>query len=242
MRLSISESGLNVKSAKAWFLTFVSMAIPLGFLSGCGEQTPSTSGNGNQSGRVGELQYVTDDELARFVDGTPDNSVKFPEEDFVAGRKLLLESKFAESEKAMKDGLDAAVKSSAGQTKLGQYCVRLNNPLYYEHKYKEALKYGILAGRIFYKQPPAQRPMPMWFFNVHMHQGFCYKYMGIYPEAELQLRKAINVAASAPSGQVDWGFHRLCYIELIDTLIKDKKKAETKKVQEELKNLEAQHK
>jgi hypothetical protein len=83
--------------------------------------------------------------------------------------------------------------------------------------------------------------MAGWFFNVHMHMGFCYKYLGNYPEAEAQLRKAINVAASAPAGQEDWPFHRLCYIELIDTLAKDHKVPQSKQLKEELKTVEDKH-
>ncbi len=124
------------------------------------------------TGRPGELAFVSDEELKSFVDGTPDHNVKFPEENFVNGRKLLVALKYNESEKVLKESLADAVKSSAGETKLGQYCVRLNNVLYYEaakiygkgdgpkpkytEKYQESLKYGILASRIFYKQPPAQ--------------------------------------------------------------------------------------
>jgi hypothetical protein len=176
MRLLTSASGLKVRSGAAWVLTLASLSLPLGLLTSCGEPNPSTSGGpdsaGPQSKRVGELAYVTDDELAKFVDGTPDHSVKFPEENYDQGRKLMLALKFEESKQTFKDGLDAAVKSSAGETKLGQYCVRYMNTLYQLHKYKEALKYAILASRIFYKQPPVQRPVPLWFFNVHMHMGF----------------------------------------------------------------------
>ncbi|MBU6455292.1 MAG: tetratricopeptide repeat protein [Cyanobacteria bacterium REEB67] len=244
MRLLTSASGLKARSGAAWLLTLASLSLPIGLLTGCTEPAPKTSekASGELSGRTGELAYVTDDELAKFVNGTPDNAVKFPEDNFVKGRENLLALKFSDSEKVLKDGLDAAVKSSAGQTKLGQYCIRLNNVLYEEKKYKEALKYGILASKIFYKQPPEQRPVPLWFFNAHMHMGFCYQYLGIYPEAETQLRKAINVAASAPAGQIDWKFHRLCYFELCDTLKRDHKPKEAKLAQEEMKALEDKHK
>ena len=146
-------------------------------------------------------------------------------------------------------GVKDAVKSSAGETKLGQYCVRLNNAYFYEKNYEKSLKYGILASKIFYKQPPAQRPMPFWFFNVNMFMGFDYKNINKYPESEAHLRKAINVADSAPAGQEDWPFHRLCYLELIDALKKDTKlkkehmqDKQVQQVQEELKAQEAKHK
>ncbi|MBS1994133.1 MAG: hypothetical protein JSS83_26665 [Cyanobacteria bacterium SZAS LIN-3] len=243
MRLLTSASGLKARSGAACLLALASLSLSM-ILTGCTEPS-STSGTGGQTGpapRTGELAYVTDEEIAKFVDGTPDHTVKFPEKNFVEGRKLLLALKFTESEQVLKEGLPDAVKSSAGETKLGQYCVRLNNAIYELKRYKEALKYAILASKIFYKQPPVQRPVPLWFFNTHMHMGFCYERLSIYPEAESQLRKAINVAASAPAGQIDWGFHRLCYIELLDTLKKDKKMKEYKQVQEELKNLEDKHK
>jgi len=243
MRFLTSAGGLKARSGFAWLLMLATVSLSMS-LTGCGEPPP-TSGTGTpggQPGRVGELAYVTDDEIAKFVDGVPDHTVKFPEKNFVEGRQKLLALKFTESEQVLKDGLNDAVKSSAGETKLGQYCVRLNNAIYELKRYKEALKYAILASKIFYKQPPVQRPVPLWFFNTHMHMGFCYQRLSIYPEAESQLRKAINVAASAPAGQIDWGFHRLCYIELLDTLKKDKKIKEYKQVQEELKNFEAKHK
>ena len=244
MRLLTSASGLKVRSGAAWLLSLASLSMTLGLLTGCGEPAPTGGPDkaATNNGRTGELAYVTDDEIAKFVNGTPDNAVKFPEDAFVKGREDLLALKFADSEKVLREGMDAAVKSSAGQTKLGQYCIRMNNALYEEHKYKEALKYAILASRIFYKQPAEQRPVPLWFFNANMHEGFCYKYLGIYPEAEKQLRKAINVAGSAPAGQVDWRFHRLCYIELFDTLNKDHKAGEAKQVKEEMKLLEDKHK
>jgi len=244
MRLLTSVGQLKVRSGAAWLLALACLSVPLGLTTGCEPPAGTSGGSGGSavSTREGELAYVTDDELAKFVDGTPDHSVKFPEDNYAQGRKLLVANKYAESEQVLKDGIDAAVKSSAGETKLGQYCVRVNNALYQEHKLKEALKYAILASRIFYKQPPVQRTVPLWFFNVHMYMGFCYKYLGIYPEAEAQLRKAINVAASAPAGQVDWPFHRLCYVELLDTLSRDKKLKEHKQVELELKNLEDKHK
>jgi tetratricopeptide (TPR) repeat protein len=258
MRHLTSAGRLKVRSGAAWLLTIASLALPLGLLSGCSEPSSDTSASTSNSltGRTGELAYVTDAELAKFVDGTPDHSVKFPEENYVNGRKLLVAQKFADSEKMLKDGLDAAVKSSAGETKLGQYCIRLNNALYQEGNalsldwkskqaekyYKDSLKYGILASKIFYKQPPAQRPMPLWFFNVNMYMGFSYKALKDYNEAEVHLRKAINVAASAPPGQEDWPFHRLCYLELIDTLKKHNKIPQAKQLQDELKAIEAKHK
>jgi tetratricopeptide (TPR) repeat protein len=259
MRLLTSAGGLKVRSGAAWLLTLACLSVPLGLLSSCSEPEPTTSGSTTPStGRPGELAYVTDDELARFVDGTPDHTIKFPEENYVNGRKLLVALKYDDSEKILKEGLADAVKSSAGETKLGQYCVRLNNALYYEAqklfgkgdgpkpkytaKYQESLKYGILASRIFYKQPPAQRPMAPWFFNVNMFMGFSYKALGRFKEAEAHLRKAINVAASAPTGQEDWPFHRLCYLELIDTLKKDKQPpAVVKQLEQELKAIEAKH-
>jgi tetratricopeptide (TPR) repeat protein len=251
-----SAGGLKVKSGMAWLLTLACLSVPLGLLYGCSEPAPTTNGTSSTtSGRVGELAYITDDEQARFVDGTPDHAVKFPEENYVNGRKLIVALKFADAEKMLRDGLNDAVKSSAGDTKLGQYCVRLNNAIYQQaaaktmlgkgnaqkEKYQDALKYGILASHIFYKQPPAQRPMPFWFFNVNMHMGFCYKALGKFKEAESHLRKAINVAASAPAGQEDWPFHRLCYMELIDTLEKDKQAPAAKQLRAELKEVEKKH-
>jgi tetratricopeptide (TPR) repeat protein len=253
MRLLTSAGGLKARSGATWFMALICLSAPLGLLYGCGEETPTATTSGTtESQRPGELAFVTDDELAKFVDGTPDHSVKFPEENYVNGRKLLVKLKFNDSEKILRDGLPDAVKSSAGETKLGQYCVRLNNALYEEarkmfgqkgqnDKYRDSLKYGILASRIFYKQPPAQRPMPFWFFNVNMYMGFAYKALGKLKESESHLRKAINVADSAPPDQEDWPFHKLCYMELIDALKKDKKAPEAKQIEDELKAAKSKH-
>jgi tetratricopeptide (TPR) repeat protein len=252
MRLLTSASGQNAKTGLAWLLTLVSLSLPLSLLTGCGEPPATTGGDnaatggkagkGTDTSKAGESDYVTDDEIAKYVNGTPDHSVKFPEDAFVKGRQDMLALKFSDSEKILRDGLNDAVKSSSGEIKLGQYCIRFCNTLYQEKKYKEAIKYAILASKIFYKQPPEQRPVPMWFFNDHMHLGLCYKNLGNNAEAEAQLRKAINVAASAPSGQIDWRFHRMCYIELIATLENDHKQKLIKAVKDDMKALEDKHK
>lgn len=240
----------QVQQAAPLLVCLLTSALSLPFvLSGCSDPstTPATSTTESTTPKTGkalpgESDFVTPEEEKAYVENAPDPKVKFPEDEFVKGRKLRDELKAKDGETVLKSKLDDAVKSAAGETKLGQYCVRLNNVLHMQGKYKEALKYAILAGRIFYKQPPDKRPLPLWFFNVHLHQGLDYKKLRIFPEAEKQLRKAINFAAGAPAGQVDWHWHRLCYLELIDTLKLEKKKpAEIKVIEADLKNLEESH-
>ncbi len=243
----------RAQKALPLLLCLMAVSIPFG-LSGCSEpsttpgDTSSTTGaktpaSGAPGSKFkGEESFVTPEEEKRFVDGTPDTSVKFPEEEFVKGKKLRDLLKPAEGEKVLKSKLDDAVKSAAGETRLGQYCVRLNNCLHMQGKETEAMKYAIIASHIFYKQPPEKRPLPMLFFNVHLHQGLGYKALRIFPEAEKQLRKAINIAAGAPAGQVDWNWHRLCYYQLIDTLTFEKKFGEIKVVKADVKALEDSHK
>ncbi len=229
-------------------LLAAALSLPLG-LTGCSEPTSTTSGGSNGAGKVdpalqaqrSEEMFVSPAEEKRFVTDTPDTKVAFPEAEFVKGRKLIDQLNAAEAEKVLMSKLDDAIKSAAGETKLGQYCARISTALHMEGKDKEALKYAILAGHIFYKQPAEKRPLPRWFFNVHLHQGLGYKKLRIFPEAEKQLRKAINFASSAPAGQVDWNWHRLCLIELIDTLEHEKKTSEVKVVKGELKALEDSH-
>jgi hypothetical protein len=241
----------QVQQAGPLLVCLLTSALTLPFaLSGCSDPSTTTTTTATTDTSPakpavafpGEKAFVTPEEEKAYVENAPDTSVKFPEDEFVRGRKLRDQLKAAEAEKVLKSKLDDAVKSAAGQTKLGQYCVRLNNVLHMQGKEKEALKYAILAGHIFYKQPVEKRPLPLWFFNVHLHQGLGYKKLRIYPDAEKQLRKAINFAASAPAGQVDWHWHRLCYMELIDTLKLEKKKpAEIKVIEADLKNLEESH-
>jgi predicted nucleic acid-binding protein len=52
------------------------------------------------------------------------------------------------------------------------------------------------------------------------------------------LRKAVNIASAAPSGQIDWYWHRLVYAELLDTLQREKKTEQAKIVAEQLKEFE----
>ncbi len=244
----------RAQKALPFLLCLMAVSIPLG-LTGCSEPsstpggtTSTTTGSKTSPASVpgvkfkGEESFVTPEEEKRFVDGTPDTSVKFPEEEFVKGKKLRDLLKPAEGEKVLKSKLDEAVKSAAGETRLGQYCVRLNNCLHMQGKETEAMKYAIIASHIFYKQPPEKRPLPMLFFNVHLHQGLGYKALRNFPEAEKQLRKAINIAAGAPAGQVDWNWHRLCYYQLIDTLTFEKKFGEIKVVKADVKALEDAHK
>lgn len=239
------------RSAITLMLTSLLVGLPLG-LTGCSEpsETPKnpTPKNGKTPANnnppvvsITEDDLVSADDQKRFVDNAADTTVKFPEAEFQEGRKFLQQQKPADGERVLKSKLDDAVKSAAGQTRLGQYCVRLNNNLFMEDKHKEALKYNILAMRIFYKQSPEQRPLPFWFFNVHLYQAMGYKKLRMWPEAEKQYRKAINIAASAPTGQIDFNWYRLCYLELIDTLLIEKKKAEADLVKKDLKALEATH-
>lgn len=238
------------RSALTWVLTSLLLITPLG-LTGCSEpsEAPPKTGDGGKTPpskppvpkALTEDDFVTQDEQKRFVDNAPDTSVKFPEAEFQEGRKFLEQQKPSEGEKILKSKLDDAVKSAAGDTRLGQYCVRLNNNLFAEDKDKEALKYNILATRIFYKQSPEKRPLPFWFFNVHLYQAMGYKRLRMWPEAEKQYRKAINIAAGAPTGQINWNWYRLCYLELIDTLLLEKKKAEAEQVKKDLKDLENTH-
>lgn len=232
-------------------MTSLLVSMPLG-LTGCVEppsETPkpvnTTKGPGGKTGpaveTLSEDDLVTADEQKRFVDNAPDNTVKFPEAEFQEGRKCLEQQKPADGERALKSKLDDAVKSAAGDSRLGQYCVRLNNNLFAEDKHKEALKYNILATRIFYKQSPERRPLPFWFFNVHLYQAMGYKKLRLFPQAEKQYRKAINIAAGAPNGQINWNWYRLCYLELIDTLLLEKKKPEAEQVKKDLKDLEQAH-
>ena len=234
-------------------LLAAALSLPLG-LTGCSEPTSSTTsgsttGAGRDDGKSdpvaqaksSEDMFVTAAEEKRFVTDSPDTKVTFPEAEFVKGRKLIDQLNVAEAEKVLMSKLDDAVKSAAGETKLGQYCARISTALHMEGKEKESLKYAILAGHIFYKQPTEKRPLPRWFFNVHLHQGLGYKKLRMFPEAEKQLRKAINFASSAPAGQVDWNWHRLCLVELIDTLGHEKKTNEAKVVKGELKALEDSH-
>ncbi len=229
-------------------LLAAALSLPLG-LAGCSEPSSTTSGGSNSAGKVdpalqaqnSEELFVSPEEEKRFVSGTPDSKVPFPEAEFVKAIKLIDQLKVAEAETLLMSKLDDAVKSAAGETKLGQYCARLCTALHMEGKDKESLKYAILGSHIFYKQPAEKRPLPRWFFNVHLHQGLGYKKLRMYPEAEKQLRKAINFASSAPAGQVDWNWHRLCLIELIDTLEHEKKTSEVKVVKGEKKALEDSH-
>lgn len=230
-------------------LVAAALSLPLG-LTSCSEPSSTTSDNSNSDGsksdqaaqtKSSEDMFVTAADEKRFVTDSADTKVAFPEAEFVKGRKLIDQLNVAEAEKVLMSKLDDAVKSAAGETKLGQYCARISTALHMEGKEKESLKYAILAGHIFYKQPAEKRPLPRWFFNVHLHQGLGYKKLRMYPEAEKQLRKAINFASSAPAGQVDWNWHRLCLIELIDTLGHEKKTNEAKVVKGELKALEDSH-
>ncbi len=241
-------TSLSQKIVPLVCLITATLSLPLG-LTGCSEpSTSTTSGSGNDgkkeplSAQKSEDMFVTPEEEKRFVTDAPDPKVPFPEAEFVKGKELRDELRTVEAEKVLKSKLDEAVKSAAGQTKLGQYCVRLNNVLHMQGKEKEALKYAILAGHIFYKQPIEKRPLPLLFFNMHLHQGVGYKRMHLYAEAEKQLRKAINFASSAPAGQVDWSWHKLCLVELIDTLEHERKTSEVKLVKGELKALEDSHK
>ncbi|MFA6212002.1 MAG: hypothetical protein WCT03_17455 [Candidatus Obscuribacterales bacterium] len=228
-------------------LITATLSLPLG-LTGCSEPSTSTTSGSNadkvdpavQAQRSEEM-FVTAADEKRFVTDSPDTKVAFPEAEFVKGRKLIDQLNVAEAEKVLMSKLDDAVKSAAGETKLGQYCARISTAMHMEGKDKEALKYAILAGHIFYKQPTEKRPLPRWFFNVHLHQGLGYKKLRMYPEAEKQLRKAINFASSAPAGQVDWNWHRLCLVELIDTLEHERKTSEVKVVKGELKALLDSH-
>lgn len=228
-------------------LITATLSLPLG-LTGCSEPSTSTTSGSNadkvdpalQAQRSEEM-FVTAADEKRFVTDSPDTKVAFPEAEFVKGRKLIDQLNVAEAEKVLMSKLDDAVKSAAGETKLGQYCARISTALHIEGKDKESLKYAILAGHIFYKQPTEKRPLPRWFFNVHLHQGLGYKKLRMYPEAEKQLRKAINFASSAPAGQVDWNWHRLCLVELVDTLEHERKTSEVKVVKGELKALLDSH-
>lgn len=230
-------------------LIAAALSLPLG-LVGCSEPTSSTtSGSTTTDGKLdsaaqtksSEDMFVTAAEEKRFVTDSPDPKVPFPEAEFIKGRRLLDQSNAAEAEKVLMSKLDDAIKSAAGETKLGQYCGRITTALRMQGKDKEALKYAILSGHIFYKQPAEKRPLPLWFFYLHLHQGLGYKKLRMFPEAEKQLRKAVNVASSAPKGQIDWNWHRLCLIELIDTLGHEKKTNEAKVIKGELKALEDSH-
>jgi hypothetical protein len=227
--------------------TIAALTLPL-TLSGCSEQTGSPEGSNKPAANTGqettkspegEAAFVTALDEKKFISGKPNPAIPFPEEEFQLGRKLLLQKKYSEGEKVLKSKLDQAAQSATGQTKLGQYLVRLNNNLFAEGKTEESLKYAILASKIFYNQPPVQRPVPMWFFNVHLRQGLGYKLIGKNAESETHLRKAINVAASAPRGQVEFPWHRLCYTELIDTLERQKKKTQADIVRKDLKEFDA---
>jgi hypothetical protein len=230
------------------FLTLAAMASIVSLapmaLTGCGTSEVAEESKKDSTPKVAqetgqESDFVTPEDEEKFLKPrTKPSTVEFPEAEFQEGRKLLMQQKPEQGAKVLLSKLDQAAEAAAGQTKLGQYLVRVNNNLFRINKLKEAQKYSILAARIFYAQPPEKRPTPMWFFNVHFRQGLGYKYLGFNKQAELQLRKAVNIASAAPSGQIDWYWHRLVYAELLDTLQREKKTEQAKIVAEQLKEFE----
>lgn len=220
-------------------LVLVSVFASLG-LSGCGgsQEGGSTTKTptGSKPVKPAEPPLVTEEEIARFVDAEPDPKVTFPEKEFTEARPYIFtQNKPAEGEKILKSKLDDAVKSNAGQTKLGQYCVRLGLALFNQKKEKEAVKYMLLAQRIFYKQPPEKRPMPNWFFNAHMYPGLYYNGVRKFPEAEVEWRKCVNVSIGAPAQVIQKEWRKVALMQLKISLVNQGKTDAAKQVEEQVK-------
>lgn len=203
-------------------------------LSACDSQSTTSSTSSPTSGKstkkvpakpksIWDLPdpLVSDEEIARFVDASPNPSVNFPERAFEEARPMILtQGKPADGEKILRDHLDEAVKSQAGQTKLGQYLVRLAVGLYEqkdEEKKKEAVKYCLLAQRIFEKQPPEKRPMANWFWNAHFYPATLYTQYKKYNQAEAEWTRCVNIATGAPESVISKNWRKFALTQLLYT-------------------------
>ncbi|MDX1986830.1 MAG: hypothetical protein SFV17_09085 [Candidatus Obscuribacter sp.] len=220
-------------------------------LTGCtpsgddGKQPTSTStntstGTGKQPVSGTEETFATEAEIAKYVEAQPDSKFTFPETEFSEARPYIFnQNKPAIGEKILKEKLEDAVKSQAGQTKLGQYCVRLGVSLWNQgpSKQKEAMKYFLLAQRIFYKQPQEKRPMPNWFFNAHMHPGLYYNGERKFALAETEWRKCVNISAGAPLKLIPKEWRKISLQQLSIALKGQGKTEQAKQVDEQAKKI-----
>lgn len=217
-------------------------------LTGCtpggdeGKQPSNTTntGTGKKPETNVEETFATEAEIAKYVEAQPDNKFTFPESEFSEARPYIFnQNKPAIGEKILKEKLEEAVKSQAGQTKLGQYCVRLGVSLWNQgpSKQKEAMKYFLLAQRIFYKQPQEKRPMPNWFFNAHMHPGLYYNGERKFALAETEWRKCVNISAGAPLKLIPKEWRKISLQQLSIALKGQGKTEQAKQVDEQARKI-----
>ena len=169
-----------------------------------------------------------------FTEGTPDPKVKFPEDEFARAKELRNEKKPDSAEKILLSKLDAAKKSAVGTTKLGKYLVRLNNVLYDQGDFRDAITYGEIALKIFYAQPLEKRPLAPWFVNIHTYLAWCYEAQTKFDKAEEHFLKAIQFSSSAPKAEVSDTWMKLLYMGLARTYKAQDKKDKWLKVHQHL--------
>lgn len=232
-----------MRNATLGLALLLTMSIPLS-LTGCGGDTSKTvTGTvaGTKDGKPAkppEEPLVTDAEVAKYVDAQPDSKYSFPEKEFTEARPYIFsQEKPAQGEKILKGKLEDAVRSQAGQTKLGQYCIRLGIALWDQGKQKEAMKYFILAQKIFYAQPQERRPMPNWFFNAHMYPGLYYNGIRNYPLAETEWKKCVNISVGAPTSLIQNDWRKVAMAQLVISLKAQGKNEQAKQVNEQMKKL-----
>lgn len=231
------KQSLSLKKVLPVSLLALAPALSVLLLCGCESQTetttPSTKTQGKSTKKPRNLPksifdlpdpMVTDEEIARFVDAAPNPSVNFPERAFEEARPLILtQNKPQEGEKILREHLDEAVKAQAGQTKLGQYLVRFAVGLYQqrdEAKKKEAVKYCLLAQRIFEKQPAEKRPMANWFWNAHYYPADLYTQYKKYRDAEVEWTRCVNIATGAPDTVISKKWRKYALTQLLLTVEK----------------------
>lgn len=165
-----------------------------------------------------------------FTEGTPDPKVKFPEDEFAKAKQLRKEQKPDSAEKILLSKIDAAKKSAVGTTKLGKYLVRLNNVLYDQGDFRDAITYGEIALKIFYAQPLEKRPLSPWFVNIHSYLAWSYESQVKFDKAEKHFKKAIQYSSSAPKAEVSDKWMKLLYQGLARTYKNQDKKEKWLKV------------
>lgn len=148
------------------------------------------------------LQRVFD---TQYTEGTPDKSVKFPQEAFEQAKALRKQKKSKEAEALLKKNLDEARKAAVGQPRLAKYLVRLNNVLFDQGKDSEAIIFGEIACQIFDAQDPKEfKNFENWNSAIHSYLAMSYDRRGRLNMAQSHYVRAIDYSKRGTNVTSAW--------------------------------------
>lgn len=145
--------------------------------------------------------FLNNSFMETYTEKKPQESVKFPEQEFEKAKTLRKAGKSKEAEKLLLTHLNQARKSASGQIKLAKYLVRLNNVCFDQGKDGEAILFGEIASKIFDQQsdPDILRSLLGWNTGLHSYLAMSYQRHGQWIPADKHYERAIQYADITPN-------------------------------------------